>query len=140
VANIIEPSEQLQADYEAWVESGDMAPEIKAIALRMPPWKIFRMKSDGHRVTLIGFNNDGTVTVNISGKFNLIIFERNVFGIDPDDLEECELPSRAEDVGSILKTDEEISSYMNDLKSGKSSEEIIAPIVKEHIKKISSLN
>jgi hypothetical protein len=52
------------------------------------------MKSTGQRVTLISFGEqeDGsvTLTVAITPRFNEgMIIAHEVFGIDPDDLEDC---------------------------------------------------
>lgn len=68
------------------------------------------MKITGHRVFPVSFveHPDGrvTLTVCVHARFNAIIFERNVFGIDPDDLEECDLPARGEEVGAVLQRTE----------------------------------
>lgn len=42
-----------------------------------------------------------TCRVGVSGEFNLITYERDVFGINPDDLEECDLPGPGEQVGTL---------------------------------------
>ena len=49
------------------------------------------------------------MTVNITGDFNLITFSRQVFGIDPADLEECALPTDDEVVGEFLTPAEQRS-------------------------------
>ena len=53
-----------------------------------------------------------TLTVNITGEFNLISFDQQVFGIDPDDLEECDLPVEGEPLGEALNEDEQLE-YIN---------------------------
>jgi hypothetical protein len=73
------------------------------------------MKSTGHRVTLYSFGErtDGgkiSLTVNVLGAFNLVTFERRVFGIDPDDLEPCDLPEKGEPVGALLTEENDIES------------------------------
>jgi hypothetical protein len=79
------------------------------------PWKLYRMKSTGHRVILRAFDEelDGRITlkVTISSRFNLVAFERTVFGVDPDDLEECDLPAKSEPHGAAL-THEEIEKIV----------------------------
>ena len=57
------------------------------------------MKSTGHRVTMYSYSENGTVTVNVTGDYNVVVFERQVFGISPDDLEECDLPAPGEFLG-----------------------------------------
>lgn len=48
-----------------------------------------------------------TCRVGVSGEFNLVTFERDVFGIDPKDLEECDLPGPDELLGTMeLPVDE----------------------------------
>lgn len=56
------------------------------------------MRSTGHRVVAISFGEEegtGRVVMRVAvlARFNPgLTFERQVFGIDPDDLEECDLP------------------------------------------------
>lgn len=50
------------------------------------------LKPTGQRVTIYSYSEDGTVTVNVTGEYNLTMFDTQVFGINPDDLEPCELP------------------------------------------------
>jgi len=64
------------------------------------------MKSTGDRVTLRGISTDGTVHVDVTGDYNYVLLERTVFGVDPNDLEPCELPSPDEPVGSVLTHEE----------------------------------
>ena len=76
--------------------------------LRLFTW----LKTTGHRVYVGAFDEgeDGQVTVRVgvSGDFNLVAMERTVFGIDPDDLEECELPKDGELVGDAGFSPEEV--------------------------------
>ena len=37
----------------------------------------------------------------VTGEFNIVAFERSVFGVDPKDLEECDLPGPDDHVGSL---------------------------------------
>lgn len=59
---------------------------------------LYRRKSNDKRVILHALNEDGTVTVSVLCEYNPEtmlpggIFDRNVFGVDPADLEECDLP------------------------------------------------
>jgi len=53
-------------------------------------------------VVLSSISEDNTVTVNVLAEFNLLMHERQVFGIDPNDLEPCELPRPDENVGLLL--------------------------------------
>lgn len=63
---------------------------------------LYRRKSNDKRVILHSFNEDGTVTVSVICEYNPEtmlpggIFNRHVFGVDPADLEECDLPDGVE--------------------------------------------
>lgn len=68
------------------------------------------MKSTGHRVTVESFSEGGdgkvTMTVAVTGLFNLVVFDRSIFGVDPDDLEACDLPDLDEPTGSVMSQDQ----------------------------------
>ncbi len=101
---IAEPTPEQLQEWKDWVAS---RPEcVRKIAERFEPWSLYRLKSTGQRVTLRSFYEDGTVSVFVLGKFNFLIHERCVFGIDPDDLEPCDLPDPSEVVGSIIPSPE----------------------------------
>ena len=108
MARIIEPTAEEIAGYLAWV--AERPPAVKAVAERFKPWALYRLTTTGHRVTLRSFGegDDGavTLTVRVSGDFNAVIFERDVFGILPDDLVECDLPTADEPLGTVLAPDE----------------------------------
>lgn len=38
----------------------------------------------------------------VTGQFNYIAFDRQVFGVSPDDLEPCELPGPDEVLGAVI--------------------------------------
>lgn len=52
-------------------------------------------------MTICAYSEDGTVRVNITGEYNRILFSRQVFGVSPDDLAECDLPGPDEELGDI---------------------------------------
>jgi len=101
--NIFEPTPGQLAEYEKWIAA--RPPAVAAVARRFQPWKLYRLPS-GHRVTVYSFGEkpDGTVTltVTVSGDFNLVTFERNVFGVNPDNLTECDLPAAGERLGALF--------------------------------------
>lgn len=103
MANVFEPSPEQVSKWNAWVQERPEA--VRAVADKIFPWKLYRIISTGHRVTVVSFDEheDGHVTcrVVVGGEFNLVAFEREVFGIDPEDLVECDLPSPAELRGSL---------------------------------------
>ena len=89
---------------EAWQEwVATRPPVVQAICLRLPPDTLYRMKSTGQRVTIYSYSENGTVTVHVTGDFNFVTFERGVFGVDPNDLEECELPAPDELLGALIE-------------------------------------
>lgn len=112
-----DPTNEQIAAWNEWVAS---RPEsVRVVAERFDPWTLYRMRSTGHRVTLYSFGEapDGsvTLTVNVTGEFNLVTFDRQVFGIAPDDLEECDLPSADESTGAAL-TPAEVEDNLDELR------------------------
>ena len=110
MARVFEPTAEQEAAWADWVSQ---RPEnVRRVAERFAPWTLCRLKSTGQRVTLQSFSEeeDGTVTVTVvvGADFNMVFMERAVFGIDPDDLEECELPADQEAVGALLNNEQEV--------------------------------
>lgn len=99
---LVEVPPEAEAEWRAWVE--ERPPGVREIARRFDPWSLYRMKSTGQRVTVVSFYENGTLKVEITGQFNMIAFDRQVFGIDPDDLEPCDLPPPGESVGALLSS------------------------------------
>ncbi len=112
MSRIYEPTPKQVKIWKKWVNS--RPPEIKEVAERFDPWSLYRMKDTGHKVTILGFSEGETVTISVtvSGKYNKVLFERNVFGVDPNDLEPCDPPDPSEPVGAAL-TQEEASDNMD---------------------------
>ena len=122
-----QPTEEQERSFAAWVAE---RPEVvRALIGRMKfdPWTLYRLKSTGHRVGVTSFGEvcdpkpgkpPVTLTLCVSGRFNLVAFERNVFGIDPDDLEECDLPAADEPVGSAGLSPEEVMRMSASLGGG----------------------
>ena len=66
---------------------------IQEMCVKYPPNLLYRLKSNGNKVVLFSYEENETVTVIISDKYNNnLAFERKVFGINPKDLVECDLP------------------------------------------------
>ncbi|MFA6036383.1 MAG: hypothetical protein WC759_05525, partial [Candidatus Micrarchaeia archaeon] len=104
---------ELSKDWDAWVNK---RPAIKDLCTNYPPNLLYRLKSTGQRVTISSYNEAQTLTVSVTGEFNLIDFERDVFGVDPSDLEECELPDEDEELG-VTQTPEETLQQINVLRA-----------------------
>jgi hypothetical protein len=105
--------ERLKA-WEEWLASRPDA--VRAVLERIKPWKLYRLKTTGHRVVVSCVDEEVgggiSLKVIVSGQFNVVAFERTVFGIDPDDLEECDLPAPGEPLGSADLTIEEARELM----------------------------
>jgi hypothetical protein len=108
MARIYEPSSEQQTEWLRFVES--RPPAVRNVARQFSPWLLYRIKESGHRVVIYCFeeNDDGTVTlkVDVTAAFNALMFERRVFGVKPEDLEECDLPGPCELLGVLLSHDE----------------------------------
>lgn len=98
------PTPREERDWKKWLSKRPKI--VQELGERFPPWKLYRIKSTGHRAVLRSFGEDGTMTVTLSAEFNALLFERHVFGILPDDLEECDLPRPGEPLGALLTSDE----------------------------------
>ena len=107
--NLYEPTEEQLKDWNEWVAS--RPPNVRAVAEKLVPWKLYRMGSSGHRVCLYSYDEemDGSVTlkVDVRGEFNFVVMERRVFGVKPEELTECEGPDPDEPVGSMDMSVEE---------------------------------
>jgi len=97
-------------EWKEWIDS--RPDEIRAMIEKWPPNLLYLYKPGNHRVTLHSYSEDGTVTIDISSEYNLILFSRHVFGINPEDLEECDLPADDEILGEALN-EEQAMDYIN---------------------------
>lgn len=107
--------------FNEWLK--DRPDSVRALAEKLPPNKLYKLKTSGHRVSLYSYSEDGTVAVFVSGKYNAVAFERHVFGINPDDLEECDFPLADEKVGAFLGPDDDIPGYLEFLRKSEPKEE-----------------
>jgi hypothetical protein len=115
MARYTEPTPEQEKLWQKWL--AERPDNVRKVAEKFDPWSLFRMKSSGHRVYVIGFDVGDTVTlrVAVTGAFNRVRFERQVFGIEPDDLEPCQLPGPDEPLGTEL-TQEEAWEQMDELR------------------------
>ena len=111
MAKIIEVSEEQEKAWDDWVSTRPQI--IKDLCKRFPPYNLYRLKDSGHRVTLYSYFDDGTMIVNVSGKYNAVMFDRQVFGIKPEDLEECDLPGTDEVTGTVLTEEEDVKEFID---------------------------
>ena len=98
-----------QESWDEWVAT--RPPVVQWLCRRLPPDRLYRMKPNRQRVTLVSYSENGTVTVAVSGEFNAVTFERQVFGVNPDDLDECDLPAKDEVTGVLLTDPEDVGAF-----------------------------
>lgn len=110
MATFKEWTSEIESEFAKWLEG--RPPIIIELARRFPPNKLYRLKTSGHRVFAVGYGEGGTVTVAVTGEFNFVAFERQVPGIAPEDLEECDLPGPDELLGSMDMAIEEVRAAM----------------------------
>lgn len=102
------------ASFNEWVLTRPL--KIQKLCKRIPADRLYFMENSGHRVTIYSYNEDGTLTVEVLGKYNHVVFERRVFGIKPSDLTECDFPPPDEKLGAILTKQEDIDDYCADVR------------------------
>ncbi len=98
------PTEKQEKGYRRWVAK--LPKGARQVAERFDLWTLYRLKITGQRVTIRAFHDDGSITVNVTGRFNRVAFNRQVFGITADELEECDLPGPDEALGAVITTEE----------------------------------
>lgn len=112
------PGRELGAEWDEWVAS--RPPAIQELCRRFPPDRLYLLKSSNHRVFLYSYEEgaDGTNTLSVivSGEYNFVSFDRRVFGIKPEDLEECDLPPPGELLGTVLTDSKDIEEHLNELR------------------------
>lgn len=108
MAKIFELNED---DWQDWVLT--RPPIVQKLCEKLKPNLLYRMKSTKKRVTIHGYSENGTVIVNVSAKYNFVVFQRQVFDVNPDDLEECNLPDKNEQLGAVLQEEEQIDQFID---------------------------
>jgi len=98
-----------ESKFDKWLAT---RPEvIKDLGRKFRPNKLYLLKESGHRVYPVSYFEDGTLRVAVSGEYNAVMFDRTVFGIKPEDLEECDLPPRDAFLGTALTEQEDIDAF-----------------------------
>lgn len=81
LSEVIEPTQEMRDEWQAWVEG--RPPVVRAIAEKLPPWRPYRLTTTGQICRVQAFAEDGTVRIVAEhptlGEFT----RRSVFGIDP---------------------------------------------------------
>ncbi len=91
MAQWFKPTKEQEDEYSKWIESRPV--KVQEIAKKFLPWNLYKLPNDGHRVYIhaIEENEDGSITVQVAvtSKFNFVIFDRVVFGVNPNELIPC---------------------------------------------------
>lgn len=103
---------ELEEEHLNWLSS---RPEkIKEMFKKKPGNILYRLRSTGEYCILYSYNESGNVTVTVPSSLNEnLMFEKQVFGVPLDDLEEVEMPDHYDpDREPRLKTVEEIEVFV----------------------------
>ena len=113
MARIMEFDEVQQQEFDAWVAA--RPPQIQAMIQNHPPDRLYRNKAyqGTQRVVITAYHEDDTLSVAVLGMYNCCAYERNVFGVKPSDLEECDLPAEGELLGAALTDPDQIEEFIN---------------------------
>lgn len=87
--------------WQEWLS--DRPAVIRDLATRFHPAKLYLLKTTGQKGTIESFGEDGTIRMQFDGRFCKVVFAKSVFGLKPDDIEECELPGPDEEVGNYCE-------------------------------------
>jgi hypothetical protein len=113
-----QPTPEQEAAWKEWVAS--RPDHVRVVAEHFEPWHLYRLSTTGHRVLVIGFDEmDEGVRVRIAvlGRYNAVVFDRQVFGIDPATLTPCDPPSPDEPVGTLLTKQEDVDQHLDHVRS-----------------------
>ena len=103
-----------ELDQKAWGEWVATRPEVvQKLCNDYPPDRLYKIKETGKRITLHSYSEDGTMTVNMTGEYNAVIFNSRVFGIKPEDIEECDLPATDEPTGTMLTKEGDVNEFID---------------------------
>lgn len=81
-----------------WAEFMNGLPDfVREVVEKFPPWNLYRHKITGQRVMLMSYGETADrrvlLTVCVHTMFNPTPIGYNVFGVPPDSLEECDVPT-----------------------------------------------
>jgi hypothetical protein len=125
MANFVDWNEEQSAGWHEWLAS--RPPVIQELAAKLPGDRLYRIKDTGHRGTIHSYHENSTVTLLVDGRFNRVLFSRKVFGLSPEELEECDLPSADEQLGDFSAESETNRAFV---------ENVFIPTMREKIRKM----
>jgi hypothetical protein len=94
MAQFFEHNDEQKTGWKAWVS--ERPESVQKLARKFPITHLFRLKTTGQFVAPIAYSESGTIRVMVYSRFNRHLiqpYDLEVFGINPDDLEECEFPA-----------------------------------------------
>jgi hypothetical protein len=87
---IHEFTEEQQTLWNEWIATRPAC--VRNMCEKLPANRLYLLKTTGQKVTIYSYSENETVTVDVMEEYNPgVLLERRVFGINPDDLEECDL-------------------------------------------------
>lgn len=78
--------------FNSWLE--DKPKIIKELADKIPPGRLYSLKTTNYRVFPFSYEEDGTLTVIVNAEYNNSSDERRIYSVKPEDLKECDLPDK----------------------------------------------
>jgi hypothetical protein len=89
MAKLGEMTPKQESDWLEWASERPI--QIREICRRFRPDTLYRLKPTGQRGTIYSVSENGTVTMDFHAEFNpLSCIGMQVFGLNPDDIEECD--------------------------------------------------
>lgn len=110
MALFVQPTLEQRQLWAAWI--AELPDCLQTVARHFNPWTLYRLITTEQRVTVAAFHEPKypggkvSLTVNVTGEFNLLTHDRAVFGIDPNHLVECDLPAPNELLGTMMTSKE----------------------------------
>ena len=103
MAKIAEWTAEDESEWLKWCD--ERPPVVQKIARRFRPNILYRLKTTGQRGVMYSISEDGTVTMDFPWAYNWIsMMDLQVFGLDPNDIEECDDLSRHQvEIGGVLQ-------------------------------------
>lgn len=101
-------------EYNKWLKSRPRT--IQKLCQKCPPDRLYRIRDTGERCYIVAYSEDRTIRVAITGKYNYTMIDKTVFGLLPEDLEECDGPEPDEKIGTVFTEQKDIDNYIDLLK------------------------
>ena len=97
------------AEYSRWLAG--RPPAVQDMVVKRPPDRLYRIPT-GHRVVVIAYAEGGTVRVAVTGRWNFVTVDHQVFGVPLEDLVECDLPGPGETLGTMVTDPAEAERFL----------------------------